>query len=139
MDDVMIDSYPLYRRASAEILKRHNFILDKIPEDVKASFLGRRVIDVAEIIISYAKINLSAREYYDEVVAVYQELMKKELTTLPGLTDSLTLFKRENFKIALGSSGVKSYIDLVLAKGETFLTASSIIFETYALGSTAAT
>src|SRR3989338_6111296 len=93
MDDVMIDSYPLYRRASAEILKRHNFILDKIPEDVKASFLGRRVIDVAEIIISYAKINLSAREYYDEVVAVYQELMKKELTTLPGLTDSLTLFK----------------------------------------------
>lgn len=116
LDDVMVNSYPLYYKASVEVLNEYNFSLDKIPERVRASFPGMRVIDVAKIIMSYAKIDLSPEAYIDKIVAIIYRMMETELTTLPGLRSSLSLLKQENLKIALGSSGVKNYIDFVLDK-----------------------
>jgi len=116
MDDVMVDSYPLCYKASKEVLNNYNFSLDKIPERVRAGFLGMRVIDVAKIIVNYAKLDLSPEEYFNKFTSVYDRIRVTELTTLPGLIGSLSLFKQENFKIALGSSGIKSYIDFVLDK-----------------------
>lgn len=116
MDDVMINSYPLCYKVSEEVLNEYNFPIDKIPERLRAGFLGQRVIDVAKIIVDYAKIDLSPEEYFNKFVSIYNSKMETELTTLPGLTGSLSLLKQENYKIALGSSGVKSYIDFVLDK-----------------------
>jgi len=123
MDDLMVNSDPLHTIAWEKLLKKFDKKFSDIPEELKAKFIGIRVIDTCKKIIEIFNLNTDLNSFYDERIKIFLEIVKSELETMPGLIESLKLFKANKFKIALASSGAKEYIHLVLDKfsiGEYF-------------------
>ena len=112
----MIDSSPLHQRAGEFVLQKYGHSLEEIPEDIRSRFFGKRVVDIVEEMVDFFKLDVDPKIFFKERDAVFLDLVKKELQTLPGLVQSLQFFKNNNYKIIVASSGTKEFIDIVLDK-----------------------
>jgi len=118
MDDLMVNSDPLHALAWEELLADFNHKFSDLPEELRSKFIGRRVIDICKEIIHTLDLDANLEEFYEKRIAIFLELVRNELKAMPGLVESLKLFKAGGFKIALASSGAKQYIKLVLDRFE---------------------
>ena len=116
LDDLMVDSHHLHLKAFDALLIRYGHKYGELPEELRAKFIGRRVIDILKEMARYFGIEESAESLQEERSSIFLKLAGKELKAMPGLIKSLKLFRLNNFKMALASSGVKDYISLVLDK-----------------------
>jgi len=116
MDDLMVNSDPLHAIAWERLLKNFNHKFSDLPEELRSKFTGMRVIDICKEIIDTLELNTDLESFYNKRIQLFLEIIKNELEAMPGLIESLKLFKSNNFKIALASSGAKQYIDLVLER-----------------------
>ena len=78
--------------------------------------MGMRVSDILKYLVDYLKLDVNLENLQEKRSAIFLDLVNKNLKTMPGLLQSLKLFKKNKFKIALASSGTKKYINVVLAK-----------------------
>lgn len=115
LDDLMVDSNFLHIE-SWEILKEYGHSLSEIPLEKQSHYIGMRVIDITEDIVKTLNIKATVKEVFEKRNKIFLDLAKNNLEMMPGLIYSLELFKNNNYKIALASSGVKEYIDMVLDK-----------------------
>lgn len=116
LDDTMVNSDPLHARAWEELLKDHGHEFAALPEDLRSSFIGMRVIDIVSEIADYLELEASKDDLYKKRVELFLEIVKNELEPMPGLLESLKRFKDADYRLAIASSGATSYIDLVLSK-----------------------
>ena len=116
MDDLMVNSNPLHIQASEKVFRKYRIDLEKIPQNVRAGFIGMRVADILRFVVDYFNLVLDFEKLRKQRSKIFFSLVAKELKAMPGLMQSLEFFKKNNFKIALASSGTKEYINLVLKK-----------------------
>jgi len=116
LDDLMVNSHPLHVQATEAVLEKFGHSFDELPEKLKSSFVGMRVIDILEETIEYLKIDVSLENFYQERNNIFLKLVEERLQALPGLEKSLKLFKKNGYPIAVASSVSTRYIDLVLKK-----------------------
>ncbi len=116
LDDLMVNSYPLHIEASDKVFQKYGVDQKKIPKHIRASFIGMRVSDVLKKLVDYFRLDVNLENLRERRSAIFLDLVRKRLKVMPGLFESLKLFKTGGFKIALASSGSKKYITLVLEK-----------------------
>lgn len=116
MDDLMVNSNPLHIRASEKVFSEYGIDLEKIPQDVRAGFIGMRVTDILRFVVNYFNADLEFEKLRKQRSKIFLSLAAKELKVMPGFLQSLKFFKKNKFKIALASSATKEYINLVLKK-----------------------
>ena len=116
LDDLMVNSITLHEKAWDVLLATYSLHTSDIPEDLRSSFVGRRVIDIADEIISYFHLPVNPKDFYQQRQQIFLKLVADQLQTMPGLVESLELFRNNGMKIALASSGMVEYINLVLKK-----------------------
>ena len=116
LDGLMVNSEPLHVKTWEILLKKYSCDFNSIPEEIYKTYIGKRVIEIAEKIRTYFKINEPLEIFYRKRIETFMNLASAELKEMPGLYTSLDLFKKNNFKIGLASSGAKEYIDLILDK-----------------------
>ncbi|MDD4901413.1 MAG: HAD family phosphatase [Patescibacteria group bacterium] len=116
MDDLMVNSHPLHALATERLLESFNRRFMDLPENLRSKFVGMRVIDICKEIIKEFKLSIDLEAFYKQRSQLFMDLVKDELKILPGLTTSLKLFKNNDYRIALASSAVQEYINLVLDK-----------------------
>lgn len=116
MDDLMVNSDPLHARTWEILFKKHGYSFNELPENMKADFIGMRVIDILKEIVEHFNLDSDIGKLYQERTDIFLDLVKNELEAMPGLHGSLDLLREHKYPIALASSGVKKYIDLVLDK-----------------------
>jgi len=116
LDDLMVNSNPLHIEASDKVFQKYGVNQKKLPEHIRASFIGMRVSDILRKIVDYFKLDVNFEHLRVERSAIFLDLVRKKLKMMPGLFKSLRLFKRNGFKVALASSGSRKYIDIVLGK-----------------------
>lgn len=116
LDDTMVNSDPLHARAWEELLKDYGYKFRDLPEHMRSGFIGMRVIDIVKEIADYLKLDTSPDYLYRKRIDVFLLIVENELQLMPGLLESLELLKKNNYKIAVASSGAKKYIELVLNK-----------------------
>lgn len=116
LDDLMVNSFPLHAQATELLLNSFGYSNNDLPEELQAGFIGMRVSDILEEIIKTLHLNVDANSFYKKRSQIFLELVKEKLEAMPGLLDSLKMFRKSNFKIALASSGTREYISLVLEK-----------------------
>ncbi len=116
LDDLMVNSDPFHARAWEALLKNFNHKFSDLPEGLRSKFIGMRVIDICKEIISTLKLDTNLESFYNKRIQLFLDIVENELEAMPGLIESLKLFKSNNFRIALASSGSKQYIDLVLKR-----------------------
>ena len=116
LDDLMVNSYKLHIEASERVFQKYGVDQKKVPEHIRAGLVGMRVSDVLKYIVDYFKLDVNLENLQEKRSAIFLDLVNKNLKVMPGLLQSLKLFKKNKFKIALASSGTKKYINLVLKK-----------------------
>lgn len=116
MDDLMVNSDGLHDEATLLTLRQAGYDLPVMPEDIRRDSLGRRVIDVLQTMIERFHWPTTAEELDRQRQPVFLNLVRQKLEAMPGLRESLKLFKDAGYKIALASSGVREYIEIVLDK-----------------------
>ncbi|MDD5566717.1 MAG: HAD family phosphatase [Patescibacteria group bacterium] len=118
LDDVIIDSYGLHVKATEMVLAEFGVKpgQQKISDKLEAKLLGKRVIEVMEILARHHKLKVDPRILHQRREEIFLKLAQAELELFPGVKESLRLFKAEGFKTAVASSGTKELINFVLGK-----------------------
>lgn len=118
LDDLMVHSAPLHIEASRIVFRKHGIDIDKMPDDMVASYFGKPVLDILDIIIKYfkPKKEIDIKELNKEREALFMNMVTKSLKPMPGLETLVKNLKTTNFKRAVASSATENYIHLVLEK-----------------------
>ena len=82
----------------------------------KDNLLLSSIVIPPEEIISAFNLKETTENVIDEKYELTIKLMKDRLEMMPGLIQTLKLFKESNLKIALTSSGTRRYINVILNK-----------------------
>ncbi len=114
MDDLMVNSSPLHMQAFETALASYGHSLAELPVAVRTGFIGRRIIDIATDVAAILNLPISVNELCQKRMAVFLKLVNEKLEPMPGLRESLALFKQHHLNIALASSGTTEYIGIVL-------------------------
>jgi HAD superfamily hydrolase (TIGR01509 family) len=115
MDGVLVDSIPLH-------IKAWNMVLGeiKLPDlDRKTylSMLGRTNLDMITKYSDLHKISMPLtvkRDVVDKKEETYRDIIKDNLTTIPGVIDWLDFFKKKKIRCSVASSGEMANIVVVL-------------------------
>ncbi|MFA6381786.1 MAG: HAD family phosphatase [Candidatus Buchananbacteria bacterium] len=116
LDDLMVNSIGFHQKANQKVLKKYNSDFNKLPKDLYNKFVGMRVIDILETFIKNLNLKVDLETLKTERETIFLDLIKNELEAMPGLLESLNLFKKHNLKLAVASSGTTRYINIVLNK-----------------------
>lgn len=111
MDGVIIDSEPLHLRACQIFLAGHNY---EYTEEMNKQFLGRKDIEIAQILIEKLKIPHTPISFVNAKEEILWQLLKEQSQARPGLYDLLDLAKAKNLAMAVASSATMPTIELVV-------------------------
>src|SRR4030042_3043639 len=116
LDDLMVNSHGLHVEASEKVFQKFGVSQEKLPENIKAGFIGMRVSEILKELIKIYKLKINYQKVYKEREKVFLDLVREKLEPMPGLFKSLEIISKSGYKIAIASSGTKIYIDIVLNK-----------------------
>ncbi|MFA6410252.1 MAG: HAD family phosphatase [Candidatus Buchananbacteria bacterium] len=116
LDDVIVNSHPLHTKAWNILFSEYGKKISDLDLTMRSGFMGMRISDILKIIIKQFNLTADYQNLYKKRQAIFLDLVRSDLTLMPGLIESLDFFQKNKIKIALGSSGAKDYINLVLAK-----------------------
>ncbi len=114
VDGLMIDTEKLHSEAHAVVIKKYG----KEPEESEAGIVhivGKSILENSEIIRRKYNINQTAQILEEEKGEAYLELLKsKKIEQRVGLKNLIKLLKKNKIKMAIGSSGIRKGILLIL-------------------------
>src|SRR4030042_667206 len=116
LDDLMVNSHGLHVEASEKVFQKFGVSQEKLPENIKAGFIGMRVSEILKELIKIYKLKINYQKVYKEREKVFLDLVMEKLEPMPGLFQSLEIISKSGYKIAIASSGTRRYINLVLSK-----------------------
>ena len=114
LDGLIVDSEPLHGIASEKALNIYGRTLSEIPESVRSSFYGKRVVDVAEGIVKSLALPVSPERFAGQRQVIFMQLIEQGVGLMPGMEHSLALFERMGLKKSVVSSGDKEYVYRIL-------------------------
>ncbi len=112
-DGVAVDTESLHELKEREFSKRHNY---KHTLAVKRAIMGRRDQDVVKFLKEKFRLNQSIKELVDERWAIYDKFFFKKVNLMPGFLDSVKLFKRLGFVLAIATSSKPKYVEYAFKK-----------------------
>ncbi|MFA5021716.1 MAG: HAD family phosphatase [Patescibacteria group bacterium] len=116
LDDLMVNSLPLHRRAWDILFNEYQVKTADLPPNLSSRFVGMRISDILKEMINHFKLKADYQILYQKRQEIFLKLAAAELEMLPGLIESLNFFRDNKIKIALATSGTKRYINFVLNK-----------------------
>lgn len=114
VDGLMIDTELLHSQAHGVVIK--NYGKEPIPfTNGLIHIVGKSIKENSKIILEKHNIQETAEVFEVEKGKAYLHLLRnKKIKPLPGLTKLLKLLQKHNIKTAIGSSGIKKGIELIL-------------------------
>ncbi|MBW7997679.1 MAG: HAD family phosphatase [Candidatus Glassbacteria bacterium] len=114
LDGLIVDSEPLHGVASEKALNVYGRSLEELSDEVRGSFYGKRVIDIASLVVDSLGLDIPPQRWADERHAIFMELIENGVDLMPGMRQSLSLFRESGIKAAVVSSGVGRYVRRLL-------------------------
>ncbi len=116
MDDVVADTTEVHTKAWDLVFHKYDVSMKDVDNDTISKLFGLRLKEITEILVKYFKLDVDPKEIDSERSDIFLGLISKELKASKGLIELLELLTAKNIKIALATSGVNEYADLVLDK-----------------------
>ncbi len=114
LDGLIVNSEPLHGIASEKAVNVYGRSMEELSDQVRRSFYGKRVIDVAELVVNSLALEISPQRWADERHVIFMDLIEQGVELMPGMRKSLSLFKELGLKTAVVSSGISSYVTRLL-------------------------
>lgn len=116
LDDTMVNTSPLHIQSWYILLKEYDRNYDEVSKEMRSEFMAMRIREVAQRVIDFFQLDTDLETFYQKRIHIFIHLIQKNIEMLPGLVQSLKLFKKNSLKIGIGSSGTKDYIEIILKK-----------------------
>jgi HAD superfamily hydrolase (TIGR01509 family) len=130
MDGLIFNSEDVYTMVGRELLRRRGY--DFTP-DLKDEMMGLTPQKSFEVMIRRCGLNDSWQELAAESNRLFESLLDKNLTLMPGLMDLLDALERAQIPKAIATSSVRQLLDACLRRFDLhrrfsfFLTAEDVI------------
>ena len=114
LDGLMVDSEPFHLMASQEALKKYGHRLEDLPLELRKSFFGKKVVEVAGEVLDCLNLPLAPEQWAGERLEIFMRLIETGVSLMPGVERSLTFFNSKGMKKAVVSSGDRPYVERLL-------------------------
>jgi HAD superfamily hydrolase (TIGR01509 family) len=115
LDGLLVDTEPLTDEALSSLLQQHDCEIAWTPELV-ARLMGRRIIEVLAEIAGICGLAVPAQALNEALEERRLVVMQGRLHPLPGAVDLIAFGREAGLRLALATSGRRSYVDAVLAE-----------------------
>lgn len=117
LDDLMVNSAPLHFEASRRVFGPLGVDIDKIPDDVVATYFGKRTSEIQKLIAGYFNLkNIDIAEIIKKRDEIFLGLVEEGLEPMPGLYKLIETVRVLGIKRAVASSGLRVYINTAIKK-----------------------
>ncbi len=114
LDGLIVDSEPVHGIASEKTVNVYGRSMEELSGEVRRSFYGKRVIDVAALVVDSLELGITPRRWADERHEIFMTLVEQGVELMPGMRQSLALFRELGLKTAVVSSGISGYVNRLL-------------------------
>ncbi|MEA1996120.1 MAG: HAD family phosphatase [Gemmatimonadota bacterium] len=114
LDGLIVNTEPIHGEASEKALNVFGHTLGDIPENVRKSVYGKRVVDVAAEFIGCLNLPVSPECWAEKRLEIFMQLIEDGIELMPGMEDSLRFFSSHGLKKAVVSSGDRRYVHRIL-------------------------
>lgn len=116
VDGTLVDSESLHVQAWDETLSTYEHTLDDLSEVFLRTMAGKKPLAIAEGMVNELKLPVSTQDFLDQKSKRFLALAQKELRAMPGAIDSVHTFKNAGYRLAIGTSLDRQYLDMILAR-----------------------
>jgi HAD superfamily hydrolase (TIGR01509 family) len=116
MDGLLVDSEPLTHLALVALLRQHGCVINWDDPELSSRILGRRIPEILAILAEICGIRAPAEELNETLEALRLETLRGRLRACPGAQELLDFAAEAGLRLALATSGRRSYVDAVLAE-----------------------
>ncbi len=116
LDDTLVNSNDIHIQATQLLFEKKGWTLPSFTPEEQASFLGEEVRDILQIIINKAQIKANIDQLNEERNGLFLQLVQSHLQLLPGALSAIEACRQAGLKVAIASSGLRSYINKVVQK-----------------------
>lgn len=114
MDGVLCDTMPYHLKAWARYIAETPELPDSMMEHL-SRMGGKRNSELLRELLGEHLTDAEVQLWGSSKEAVYRDLIRQEVTWLPGLTEWLQQARQAGLKIGLGTSACRENVDLLLA------------------------
>lgn len=114
MDDVVADTTEVHTRAWDLVLHKYGVAIGDMETEAVSRLFGLRIREIAQELVKYFKLDADPKELESERADVFLGLISRQLKPSKGLMELLDLLRSKGMKVALATSGVREYAELVI-------------------------
>lgn len=114
VDGTMVNSEPLHVSAWDEALRTLGKELSNLSQNFRQTMAGKKPIVIAQEMIDELNLSIPASELLERKSSHFFEKAKTSLPGMPGAVESIHRFKDAGYKLAIGTSLDKEFLDIVL-------------------------
>lgn len=114
VDGTLVDSEPLHVKAWDETLKLYRHTLTDLSQTFQNTMAGKKPIIIAEGMVEELNIKTDPADFLAEKSKLFLELARTQLQPMEGAVESVHRFKQAGYKLGIGTSLDRAYLDLIL-------------------------
>lgn len=114
VDGTMVNSEPLHVSAWDEALKLSGQELSNLSQNFRQTMAGKKPIIIAQGMVDELNLSISPTELLGRKSLLFLEKAKTSLVGMPGAVESIHMFKDAGYKLAIGTSLDREFLDIIL-------------------------
>lgn len=116
VDGTLINSEPLHVEAWKQALIKHGHTISQLSAEFLSTMAGKKPIVIAEGMVVELRIDTSAEQFLKEKTALFFSMAQKSLEAMPGAIESVDRLSEAGFRLAIGTSLDREFLDIVLGR-----------------------
>lgn len=114
VDGTLVNSEPLHVSAWDKALKASGYELSNLSVSFRQTMAGKKPIVVAAGMVEELHLTISAEELLELKSSLFLEKAKTSLEGMPGAVESVRRFKEAGYKLAIGTSLDREFLNIIL-------------------------
>jgi len=114
MDDVVADTTVIHTRSWDLILHKYGVSMEDMDDRSISKLFGLRIREIAQELVKHFRLDADPKELESERADIFLGLISKEIRPSKGLHELMGMLEGKGMKLALATSGVREYAELVM-------------------------
>lgn len=114
VDGTMVDSEPLHVDAWDKALQIYSHKLSDLSKNLRETMAGKKPAVIAKDMIDDLVLNINSATLLQKKTEIFMNLIKTDLHGMPGVVASVKRLKNDDYKLGIGTSLNREYINIVL-------------------------
>ncbi len=114
VDGTMVDSEPAHVASWEKALQLYTHSLEDLSEAFRSTMAGKKPVAIAQGMVEELQLPINAEVLLKNKTDIFMHTIKTALKEMPGVSESVKRFHHNGYKLGIGTSLTKDYIDIVL-------------------------